>query len=96
MAREDFYARNSHIVRPVPNAASRSELLDGRSRETILRNAFLHFRDVRKWRGRTLVEWVGCMTAFGSGYSHQVCEELGWDAFMKISPTATLPRRETE
>jgi hypothetical protein len=32
------------------------------------------------------------MTAHGSGYSWQICQELGWDPDMKITPTAELPR----
>jgi hypothetical protein len=67
----DFYERNKHIVRPVPNATSPSELLDGRSREIILRNTFLEMRKIRAWRGRDLRSWVGAVTGHGSGYSWQ-------------------------
>jgi hypothetical protein len=87
----DFYERNSHIQRPIPNAKSPSELLDGRSREVILRNTFLYMKDVRKFRGMDLWSWVGAMTGHGSGYSMQICEELGWDPHMRISPSARLP-----
>jgi hypothetical protein len=94
MAHEDFYARNKISLFGLANVSSPSRLLDNRSRETILRNAFLHFRTVRKWRGMELWSWVGAMTGHGSGYSQQICEELGWNYAMKIGPNATLPRSE--
>lgn len=91
----DFYERN-HISRPVPNSKSRSELLDGRSREIILRNVYLHMRDQRRWRGSLLWSWVGAVTGHGSGYSAQICKELGWDPNMRIFPTANLPSAVTQ
>jgi hypothetical protein len=90
----DFYERN-YIKRPVPNVASRSELLDGRSRETLLRHAFYQMRDMRRWRGSILWFWVSAVTGHGSGYSWQICQELGWDPDMKITPKAELPRAES-
>ncbi len=86
----DFYERN-RIARPVPNEPSRSELLDGRSRERLLRNAFNELRSSRHWRGATLWSFVSVMTSHGSGYSEQICKELGWDPDMEITPTAQLP-----
>lgn len=86
----NFYERN-RLVRPLENAKSRSELLDNRSREYLLRNAFLQIRVVRRWRGRTLQEFVSTMTSHGSGYSEQICKELGWDPDMQITPSALLP-----
>lgn len=71
----DFYERN-RITRPIPNAASPSELLDGRSRERLLRNAFAEMRHMRRWRGQILWAWVSAMTSHGSGYSEQICREL--------------------
>lgn len=91
---DDFYTRNKISLFGLANVNSRSRLLDNRSRETILRNAFLYFRHVRKWRGCELWSWVGAMTGHGSGYSQQICEELGWDYAMKIGPNSTLPSRE--
>jgi len=87
----DFYERN-RLARPLPNAKSPSELLDGRSREIILRNVYLHTRDQPRWRGTYLWSWVGAMTGHGSGYSMQICHEMGWDPDMKIGPKAELPR----
>ncbi len=87
----DFYERNPQ-ARDLGNRASRSRLLDGRSREVILRNTFLAMRRMREWRGCTLWSWVGAVTGHGSGYSLQICVELGWDPDMKIGPTANLPR----
>lgn len=89
----DFYERNSHIKRPIPNIASPSPLLDGRSREDILRNVFLETKSYKQWKGRNLWSWIGAMTAHGSGYSQQICEELGWDPDMIIGPKAELPPR---
>lgn len=88
----DFYERNRHVVRPIPNATSRSELLDGRSREIILRNTFNAMKHWREWRGRNLWSWVGAVTGHGSGYSEQICKELGWDPEMRIGANAELPR----
>lgn len=91
----DFYQRN-RLVRPLANVKSRSELLDNRSREYLLRNAFLQIRMVRRWRGRTLQEFVSTMTSHGYGYSEQICKELGWDPDMQITPTVQLPDLVTE
>ena len=88
----DFYERNPQ-ARDLGNRASPSPLLDGRSREDILRNAFVAMRGTRAWRGCNLWSWVGAVTGHGSGYSFQICVELGWDPEMRISPTAQLPRR---
>lgn len=88
----DFYERNKISIVGLSNERSPSRLLDNRSRETILRNTFLHMRTVRKWRGMELWSWVGAVTAHGSGYSMQICEELGWNPHMKITPAANLPR----
>jgi hypothetical protein len=87
-----FYDRNPHIKHPIPNATSPSQLLDGTSRELMLRNTFLEMRDSREWRGRYLWSWVGAVTGHGSGYSTQICHEMGWDPDMTISPKAELPR----
>jgi hypothetical protein len=87
----DFYERNK-IERPVPNATSASQLLDGRSREMILRCVFEHMKDLRRWRGTYLWSWVSAVTGHGSGYSTQICHEMGWDPDMTISPKAELPR----
>lgn len=94
MANEDFYARNKISLFGLANVSSPSRLLDNRSREYILRNAFLTMKDWRKWRGMLLWSWVGAMTGHGSGYSMQICKELGWDPDMKIGPNAVLPRSE--
>jgi hypothetical protein len=88
----DFYERN-HLVRPLANVSSRSELLDNRSREYLLRNAFHQMRNMRKWRGSILWSWIGAVTGHGSGYSMQICKELGWDPDMTITPNARLPDR---
>lgn len=88
----DFYQRNN-IKRPMPNATSPSEVLDSRSRETILRNVFNETKGLRCWRARDLWSWVGAMTGHGSGYSMQICEELGWDPDMRIASNSELPRR---
>lgn len=88
----DFYERN-RLVRPLANVSSRSELLDNRSREYLLRNAFHEMRNMRKWRGSILWSWIGAVTGHGSGYSMQICEELGWDPNMIITPSARLPDR---
>lgn len=86
-----FYERN-RIVRPMPNVASPSELLDSRSRDRLLRNAFAEMRHMRRWRGQTLWTWVSRITGHGSGYSLQICVELGWDPEMCIGPKVELPR----
>lgn len=88
----DFYERNPQ-ARDLGNRPSPSKLLDGRSREDILRNAFHEMRRMRYWRGSTLWSWVGAVTGHGSGYSLQICVELGWDPDMRITPTARLPDR---
>jgi hypothetical protein len=85
-----FYERNK-IKRPVPNVASPSQLLDGRSREIILRCVFAHMKCMPEWRGTYLWSWVGAVTGHGSGYSTQICREMGWDPDMTISPNAELP-----
>jgi hypothetical protein len=87
----DFYEQNNISLVGLANVRSRSRLLDNRSRERLLRNAFWMIRNVRKWRGRTLQHFVADITSHGSGYSWQICEELGWDPDMKITPTAELP-----
>lgn len=89
----DFYERNKHIKRPIQNVASPSPLLDGRSREYILRNVFLETKSLKQWKGRYLRSWISAMTANGSGYSEQICRELGWDPEMIIGPKAELPPR---
>lgn len=91
---DDFYARNNISLFGLANVRSPSRLLDNRSREHLLRCAFLMIRNVRKWRGRTLQHFVADITSHGSGYSFQICQELGWDPDMKIGPNATLPRSE--
>ncbi len=87
----DFYERN-RIERPMQNAKSPSECLDSTSRETILRNTFLQMQSMRALRGLQLCVWIGRVTTHGSGYSNQICEEMGWDPEMKITPSAVLPR----
>lgn len=83
-----FYDRN-------PSARDfRGRLVEMRSQERLLRNAFRLIRNVRRWRGMQLWVFVGEMTGHGSGYSQQICEELGWDYDMKITPTASLPPKE--
>jgi hypothetical protein len=80
-----FYQRN-------PAARGyEGRLVEMRSQEDLLRGAFWVLRDVRSWRGRTLWTLVGAITGHGSGYSQQICEELGWDYEMKITPAARLP-----
>lgn len=86
----DFYERNK-IERPVPNATSPSQLLDGRSREMILRNVFAHMKGLPRWRGTYLWSWIGSVTGHGCGYSTQICHEMGWDPDMMIGPKAELP-----
>lgn len=93
---DDFYARNKISLFGLANVSSSSRLLDNRSREHLLRNAFHEMRHMRRWRGQTVWAWVSAMTAHGSGYSHQICVEMGWDPHMKITPTATLPRSEQQ
>lgn len=82
-----FYERNP-AARPY-----QGRLVEMRSQEHLLRNAFWVLRDVRKWRGCQLWTMVGAITGHGSGYSQQICEELGWDYAMKITPSARLPER---
>lgn len=88
----DFYQRNNISLFGLANVSSPSRLLDNRSRERLLRNAFHEMRNMRRWRGQILWAWVSAMTSHGSGYSHQICIELGWDPDMKITPKAELPR----
>lgn len=92
MSAMDFYERNKISLFGLSNERSPSRLLDNRSRDGILRRAFREMRTVRRWRGSSLVTWIGVMTGHGSGYSYQICKELGWDPEMKITPTAELPR----
>lgn len=92
MSNEDFYARNKISLFGLDNVRSPSRLLDNRSREWLLRNAFSHMRHMRKWRGSILWSWIGALTGHGSGYSEQICRELGWDPHMTIGPKAELPR----
>ena len=91
---DDFYKRNNISLFGLANVSSPSRLLDNRSREQILRCAFWQIRGLRKWRGRTVQHFIGAMTAHGSGYSYQICMELGWDPDMKIGPNAELPREQ--
>lgn len=91
----EFYERNPQ-ARNLGNRPSPSKLLDGRSRENILRNTFLEMRTMRAWRGCSLWSWVGAVTGHGSGYSLQICVELGWDPDMPITPAARLPDRSAE
>jgi hypothetical protein len=82
-----FYERN-------PSALPwKGRLVEGRSQETILRNAFSRLKHVRSYRGLHLWSMVGDLTGHGSGYSQQICEELGWAYDMPITPTAKLPDR---
>lgn len=81
-----FYERNP------ATKGFEGRLIEMRSREQLLRGAFWTLRDVRKWRGMALWTFVGAITGHGSGYSQQICEELGWDYEMKITPTARLPQ----
>lgn len=83
-----FYERNP-AARPYEG-----RLVEMRSQEDLLRGAFSVLRDVRAWRGRALWTLVGAITGHGSGYSQQICEELGWDYEMKIAPAARLPDRK--
>lgn len=84
-----FYERN-------PAARDyEGRLVQMRSQEQLLRNAFYELRSVRKWRGTELWTLVGAITGHGSGYSQQICEELGWKYDMKITPNARLPERKT-
>lgn len=84
-----FYDRN-------PAAAPwRGRLVEMRSQETLLRGAFFTLRQFRAWRGRELWTLVGSITGHGCGYSQKICEELGWDYAMKITPTARLPEKVT-
>lgn len=82
----DFYTRNPAV------AEYRGRLVELRSQERLLRGAFHQLKRVRAWRGRELWTLVGAITGHGSGYSQQICEELGWQYDMKITPTAELPR----
>lgn len=91
---DDFYARNKISLFGLANVSSPSRLLDNRSREYLLRNAFREMKHMRRWRGQILWVWVSAMTAHGSGYSEQICKELGWDPHMTITPKSELPRSE--
>ncbi len=92
----DFYTRNKISLFGLANVGSPSRLLDNRSRDGMLRRAFRMIRNVRKWRGRSLQHFVAEITGHGSGYSYQICIELGWDPDMTISPTAELPAQSAE
>lgn len=82
-----FYDRN-------PAARDfKGRLVEMRSQESLLRNVFWMVRDMRRFRGMLLWVLVGQVTGHGSGYSQQICEELGWDYNMKITPSARLPER---
>lgn len=84
-----FYERN-------PAARGfEGRLVEMRSQEQLLRHAFSELKTVRRWRGCQLWTLVGAITGHGSGYSQQICEELGWDYEMKITPAAHLPDRTT-
>jgi hypothetical protein len=83
-----FYERN-----PIARKW-RGKLVECRSQEDLLRGAFWIVRGWRKWRGRELWTLVGAVTGHGSGYSQQICEELGWPYDMKITPAAQLPDRK--
>jgi hypothetical protein len=84
-----FYDRNP-AAKPCEG-----RLIEMRSQEQLLRNAFWALKDVRAWRGRDLWSLVGVITGHGSGYSQQICEELGWDYLMRITPDARLPERRS-
>lgn len=88
----DFYERNPQ-ARDLGNRPSPSRLLDGKSREYILRNVFARMKTIRAYRGMSLWSWVGDVTGYGSGYSWQVCVEMGWDPDMRVTPSAELPRQ---
>lgn len=82
-----FYERN-------PSALPwKGRLVEARPQETILRNAFRRLQRLRSYRGLHLWVMVGDLTGHGSGYSQQICEELGWQYDMPITPTAKLPAR---
>lgn len=83
---DEFYTRNPIV------ADFAGRLIELRSQEHLLRNAFNQLKWMRRWRGMQLWTLVGAVTGHGSGYSHQICKELGWDHEMKISPTARLPQ----
>jgi hypothetical protein len=85
----NFYERN-------PSALPwKGRLIEARSHETLLRGAFWQLRKMRRYRGLHLWVLVGDVTGHGSGYSQQICEELGWQYDMPIAPTAELPRRSS-
>lgn len=84
----NFYERNPQAL------PWKGRLVEARSQETILRNAFSRLKHVRSYRGMHLWSMIGDLTGHGSGYSQQICEELGWPYDLKITPTAVLPRRE--
>lgn len=88
----DFYERNN-IERPVPQAKSASELLGMRPPERMLRTAIHLLARTRSYRGVTLWAMVSAITAHGSGYSEQICKELGWDPDMRVWPKTTLPSK---
>ena len=82
-----FYDRNP------ASRQYRGRLVEMRSQEDLLRHVFWMVKGYRQWRGKTLWVLVGQVTGHGSGYSQQICEELGWDYTMKITPSAQLPER---
>lgn len=73
----------------------KGRLVEARSQESLLRGAFWQLRRMRRYRGLHLWVLVGDVTGHGSGYSQQICEELGWQYDMKITPTARLPDRKS-
>lgn len=84
-----FYERNPAAL------PWKGRLVESRSQEQLLRGAFWVVRRVRRYRGLPLWVMVGYITGHGSGYSQQICEELGWAYDMKITPAARLPDRVT-
>jgi hypothetical protein len=81
----NFYERNPQVQQ------WKGRLIEARSQESMLRNAFIELRTVKRYRGLQLWVFVGRLTGHGSGYSQQICEELGWQYDMPITPTAQLP-----
>lgn len=84
---DEFYKRNPVV------AEFAGRLIQLRPQEQLLRNAFNQLKHMRRWRGMPLWTLVGAITSHGSGYSQQVCKELGWDYEMKVGPNTELPRR---
>jgi hypothetical protein len=84
-----FYERNPAAL------PWKGKLVESRPHENLLRAAFRKLRSVRRYRGLPLWVMVGRLTGHGSGYSQQICEELGWPYDLKITPAAELPRRES-